>query len=136
MSWNCTLIEWEPGVTDIDALPIGAMWYYNPAWPKTNMDGSCYFRRELRFLSTNYMETERLPIIVLLPGRVPFCVDAQQMRNGEGIGGGWSVSGDAPSITVSPSINVGGVYHGFIQNGVITDDCEGRQFRLDGYQAR
>jgi hypothetical protein len=35
----------------------------------------------------------------------------------------WDVSGEAPNITVSPSINcveLGG-WHGFIQNGAITD---------------
>lgn len=40
----------------------------------------------------------------------------------------WSVSGDLPNVTVTPSINMVGVYHGWIQNGVITDDCDGRTF--------
>jgi len=40
----------------------------------------------------------------------------------------WSVQGVPPDITVSPSIHQVGYYHGFIQNGVITDDCEGKKF--------
>ena len=43
-------------------------------------------------------------------------------------GGRWAVSGEPPNITVSPSINVEGIYHGFIRDGVITDDVEGRTF--------
>ena len=40
-----------------------------------------------------------------------------------GTGNRWSVSGEPPSITVSPSINCAypGGWHGFIQNGEITD---------------
>lgn len=33
-----------------------------------------------------------------------------------------------PCTTVEPSINLHGIYHGFLQQGIITDDCEGRQF--------
>lgn len=40
----------------------------------------------------------------------------------------WTVTGEWPNITVTPSINSVGRYHGWIQNGVITDDCEGRKF--------
>lgn len=41
---------------------------------------------------------------------------------------GWTVSGEAPNLTVTPSINAAGEYHGFITNGVIGDDLEGRKF--------
>ena len=40
----------------------------------------------------------------------------------------WSVSGTVPKITVSPSIYQVGYYHGFIRDGIITDDCDGRKF--------
>ena len=45
-------------------------------------------------------------------------------------GGGekWSMVGTPPAITVSPSINCVGSYHGWIRAGVLTDDCEGRKF--------
>lgn len=45
-------------------------------------------------------------------------------------GGKWSVTGELPAITVSPSIaqQGGSAYHGFVKNGVITDDCDGRKF--------
>lgn len=45
-------------------------------------------------------------------------------------GGKWTVTGELPNITVSPSIaqQGGSVYHGFVQGGVITEDCDGRKF--------
>jgi hypothetical protein len=52
-------------------------------------------------------------------------------------GSPWLVIGQAPNLTVSPSIdykikgtdkpNIKG-WHGYIQNGVISDDCEGRTY--------
>lgn len=44
----------------------------------------------------------------------------------------WDVNGEPPNVTVSPSINLLGVWHGWIRNGVITDDCEGRRYDADG----
>lgn len=41
----------------------------------------------------------------------------------------WDVQGELPNITVSPSINQTGVYHGHVKNGVVTPDCEGRSFQ-------
>jgi hypothetical protein len=41
----------------------------------------------------------------------------------------WTVTGSLPNITVVPSINCIGRYHGFITDGIISDDCEGRKFQ-------
>lgn len=43
-------------------------------------------------------------------------------------GGKWSVQGTLPRITALPSIHEVGSYHGYVRDGVITDDCEGKQF--------
>lgn len=40
----------------------------------------------------------------------------------------WTVTGTAPDVTATPSINCVGVYHGFVTNGEVTEDCEGRKF--------
>lgn len=91
--------------------------------------------------------TWRRPLIVLLPGRNSFLLDGccfsgdcsrcNQPREAcrcpgeytsKGYYGGWAVKGTPPNITVHPSINMNGRYHGFIKDGVITDDCEGRKF--------
>ena len=62
---------------------------------------------------------------VMLPGGVEWIVysyssDTPRRK--------WSVQGEPPNITVSPSINQKGLYHGHIKNGVITDDVDGRKF--------
>jgi hypothetical protein len=41
------------------------------------------------------------------------------------------ISGEGNNITVKPSILVTGherIYHGFIENGILTDDCDGRVY--------
>lgn len=43
-------------------------------------------------------------------------------------GGKWTVTGTPPNISVSPSINLVGLYHGHIVGGIITPDAEGRSF--------
>ena len=34
----------------------------------------------------------------------------------------WTCTGEPPNVTVHPSINYGGLYHGWLQNGVLSDD--------------
>lgn len=57
---------------------------------------------------------------VCLPGNTFFPLDRPETV------GRWRISGELPDITVQPSINCEGVYHGWITDGVISDDCEGR----------
>jgi hypothetical protein len=45
-----------------------------------------------------------------------------------GDGPGWTRTGTPPNVTASPSINYVGEYHGWLQNGVLSDDVEGRTF--------
>lgn len=40
---------------------------------------------------------------------------------------GWDVTGEPPNITVSPSI-MDEHYHGWIKDGVLTDDTDGRTY--------
>lgn len=45
----------------------------------------------------------------------------------------WDVTGEAPNITANPSIvHLGSAHvkgwHGWLKNGVLTDDCEGRTY--------
>lgn len=67
----------------------------------------------------DYLIVVRLP-----PGGGDFFVDYKSTDGASG----WIVTGEMPVITVSPSINAAGAYHGWIQNGVLTDDCEGRKY--------
>ena len=107
---------------------IGDAWYIPEVQIKTGKDGRRYWYGHR--LSLDYEQNnrgQRQPIAVVLPskfGGARFCVDSDSTGGGPG----WQVSGELPNLTVSPSINLGGIYHGWIQSGVISDDCEGRKF--------
>ena len=71
----------------------------------------------------------RPPIVVRLPGGMDFCVDGPCYGDGARLpASGWLVTGEPPDLTLEPSIDIRGTYHGWIKAGVITDDCEGRRF--------
>lgn len=102
------------------------------AWDALQV-GDCYFQEQERITLNNLSDqyhaenSNRRPLVVILPGRNFFCVDSKCF-NEKGLYGGWVVKGIPPKITVTPSINAVGRYHGFITNGIISDDCEGRKF--------
>jgi hypothetical protein len=70
----------------------------------------------------------RLPLFVVLPNGEEFCPDFCYSHTRGNTQAGWTVTGEAPNITVSPSINCIGRFHGWLQNGVISEDVEGRTF--------
>lgn len=87
------------------AFPPGAMWTVD--W----LDSSLYKGPDGKVWN------------LMLPGGVEWLV------YGPAVGGGkWDVQGVPPSITVSPSINCEGVYHGHVKQGLVSEDCEGRMF--------
>lgn len=112
-------------------LPVGAM-YEEVIGPRISGLSEHY---------RNSVAATRKPLVVKLPtnpydnaadadiGGVLFWVD-----QGFSDGSGWQVSGEAPNLTLSPSVNMiggnhrQGSYHGWIKNGVISDDCEGRTY--------
>jgi hypothetical protein len=84
------------------------------------------------FLARWHAGDRRMPLVVRLPGGVgDFCVDGPEWRNGVRGTGGWNVTGTPPNITVQPSINGPG-YHGWVTNGIISDDVDGRKLGPDG----
>jgi hypothetical protein len=114
MAWTIKYHEQKP-----EKPAIGDM------WPAPWFLGEEHSR--LFWTSTQYDRDwagKRPPLVVVLPGGHAHCVDI----GGTGNRDGWIVTGEPPRITVSPSINVHGIYHGWIKEGVITDDCEGRKF--------
>lgn len=60
--------------------------------------------------------------MVVLPCGCPFHMDAATRD-----GGGWDVTGEAPNLTVTPSIGHEH-YHGWLANGELSDDLEGRTY--------
>lgn len=83
-------------------LPIGAMWASDMVVHK-GPDGAAWCLR--------------------LPGGIDWSVYSPSSN-----GVKWDVRGVPPSITVSPSIHMPGVFHGFVISGVIQEDCDGRKF--------
>ncbi len=118
MSWPCRFFEKMP-----DDPQVGDMWY------APGMIGAEYFDYySAHILSDEYKRDwlgKRATIIVQLPSdpspnypagySYPFCVDSRA----NGLTGGWTVTGEVPNITVTPSIHCVGIWHGFITNGVI-----------------
>ena len=77
----------------------------------------------------NSVTKERM-ICICMPNNNVFC------PTGNNQGHNWQVTGEWPNATCTPSIacdqSTGGTYHGWIQNGIITDDCEGRKYDSAG----
>lgn len=87
---------------DVD-LPIGAMW--DAEWLKDVWKG-----------------LDGLSLVVRLPAGVDFPMDMTLGDNS------WARIGTPPDITLHPSVNSIGAYHGTIRNGVISEDTESRTF--------
>lgn len=114
MSWPIRLHDARPESPQIgDMYP--APWMLDAHWDEVLSDE---FKRGSR----------KVPLVVRLPGGYDFCIDSRARSNGVAYGDGWHPTGEGAAITLTPSINIGGLYHGWIQNGVISDDCEGRTF--------
>jgi hypothetical protein len=99
------------------------MWYC--PWYVEDRDEAELRAGHSGILSRFYTEQwlgKRMPIMVMLPDWSLWCID-QKSSNGEG----WTVVGNAPQVTASPSILVPR-YHGFLQNGVLTPDLDGRTY--------
>jgi hypothetical protein len=60
--------------------------------------------------------------VVRLPDGTDWAIDAPSIS-----GGRWTRSGEAPLLTANPSILSRG-YHGWLKDGVLTDDLEGRTY--------
>lgn len=117
MAWTIRVHEERPEWPEIgDMWP--APWLLGEHWQTIEMLSPRFAR----------LEPKRDPYVVRLPGPVDFCIDTRAWSEGKHYGDGWEISGWGKTLTLTPSINIGGIYHGFITNGVITDDCEGRQY--------
>lgn len=98
-------------------VPVGA------TWPAPHLIGDHAYRDALA------LPPGRTPFFVKLPDGYEFCPYLRAWNPEQGHhGDGWRVTGELPHVTIEPSINVVGRYHGWIRNGIITDDCEGRTF--------
>jgi len=117
MAWKLKLHSEQP------TLPqIGDVW---PCRKALSPEHSRYYSEKV--LSARYFvewRSHRPPLYVLLPDGTEFCLDGRAACDGTG----WTVRGMPHNMNVSPSIHIRGSYHGFIRNGILTDDCDGRKF--------
>lgn len=115
MPTPCRLVDPFPGW---DNLQPGDMWFYGrDLWEQ----GREALEVRWQNLSPEYWATNfahRPPLFVMLPNGDPWQVDSIASRSGDG----WTVTGDPPAITVHPSIHLIGYWHGWLQNGVLSDD--------------
>ena len=115
-------------------MPIECVWLGEPPdgpW----QPGWCFPTRpgHRAWLSRRYLDQDaaiRPPLTVVLPtrggGAVAFGMDDHPTSEPDDA---WTVTiagplveGQRPPITVQPSINCVGLYHGFLTDGVLTDD--------------
>jgi hypothetical protein len=121
MSWQCRLIDLAP-----DEIPwdrdrvVGDMWYGKVPDPTTMLDPQSWGH-----LSPDYLahRVGRPVLWVELPRSGAMCLDWMYQSSN-----GWTRTGDPPNVSVTPSINCKGDYHGFLTNGVVSDDVEGRTY--------
>lgn len=114
---------------DLGDAPVGAMWY--APWlterlvrPRAEELIPGVYKGYLSIFYWRDWFGTRPPLFVQCPGRVAaWCVD-QKSNNGDG----WQVTGEPPNCTASPSIGMP-AYHGWLRNGVLTDDVEGRAYQ-------
>lgn len=100
--------------------------YFDPANPnaRDEDEGGIYpCARGNPFLSIHYWQTwasVRPPICIVGPNGKHWEIDRKSSN-----GSGWTVTGEWPNLTCSPSIVLDG-YHGFLRDGEFTPDVEGR----------
>lgn len=132
MPWRCRMIENpeldEHGNVDFSKREIGDMWYLELSPERLES-------RKEQFSDQYFSHNSgRKPLVVKLPGPTCFVVDGKYYNGQQGYHGGWTVSGEPPNITLTPSINAVGRYHGFINNGEITEDVDGKKYDERGWE--
>lgn len=114
-------------------MGIECVWVADPESGDGYVPGRCFYGGY--DLSAHYVDqvaSIRPPISVLVPMRGDpsrgtwFCVDSHPTSDPAGA---WEVTvvgelvdGERPDITVTPSINCVGIYHGHLTHGVLSDD--------------
>lgn len=110
--WNATALY--SGAPDgklytLHELPPGAIWH-------------CPWLDDLK--ENPYAGPDGKTWALQLPAGIEWLIYGPSSTKGQK----WDVRGTLPNITVSPSIAQIGYYHGFVKQGIVTKDCDGRKF--------
>lgn len=134
MSWPIRMVEaptfevGADGKNGFQRLQVGDAWY------APHLLDPAAAERASQALAPRYFRDwamKRAPIIVAMPYRrgpgigAHFCIDGRTWKDGKPGPEGWVVTGEPPLLTVSPSINIEGCYHGFLRDGVLGPDLDG-----------
>lgn len=128
MSWSCyivEIIECDPLILDPERPNISMTRMYRIPGTKELLS---YQKLKIGAI---YKTVEGI-ILVKLPGMSGYNEWAMNRVTHEGYK--WTITGEIPTVTATPSINCVGIYHGFVTKGIVTDDCEGRKFDDYGKQ--
>jgi hypothetical protein len=132
MNWPITFRGERPK----DAQP-GDAYFVQPEYVKEREDGVTVACGHALSSGYDAVKAQRRPIAIVLPTGYTLLVDTAFWgpSNPNSSREGWVVSivgvptiGEQLRITLSPSVNIVGSYHGWIRDGVISPDVEGRAF--------
>jgi len=120
MPWTCRLVD---NPTQEDKQTPGVMFF--APWARKNRHLSLEYKRD--------WADKRDPICLVFPDYGPVIIDHAYYPEVVGQEGhGWTITGEAPKLTVSPSLGIGQGqngrrwhYHGYLKDGVLSDDIEG-----------
>ena len=131
MPWICKLVDVGELKRRGESPKPGDMWYEPQILEREDIFE--FYKRNI--LSPEYLRDwsdKRPPICICLPDGSWWQIDS---RFGEVVDGhrkpnGWTVTGQVPNLTATPSILIPGPngYHGWLKEGVLTDDIEGRKY--------
>ena len=121
MPWPCYVVEtisYDPPIPHPDLPNVWTTMLFRAP------DGSLVDYRKLK-VGAIFVHPTR-GIRVKLPGLSG--TNGWDMEQEGSPGHHWKVTGTIPLVTATPSINCVNVYHGYVTDGVVTDDVEGRKF--------
>ena len=130
MPWSCRLVEFTLNTEHAKLMP-GDMFFAPP--PEKDVGHWPFIFAADSLLAPYYKEhnAHRRPLLVWMPGKFIFCVDAM-WGSAKGLYGGHTVTGEAPKITLHEEVKFADVFRGTIIDGVISDDLDNRPFAADG----
>ncbi len=112
--------EWQDNLDRVFTARGGAEYCLRDPMPAGAMYCADWIGEFFRANTGSYRGPQ---VYLVLPGGAEWLVTGESKT-----GGGWQVDGTDPvRLTASPSIAAPG-YHGWLRNGVLTDDCEGRTY--------
>lgn len=134
MGWKLTEVHFPFAIGDgIMLRKPGEYWRipfdYRPVMDK---EKRTYIEIYRGFMSDEYVASGvDYELVICLPGKIHFRASHIATRD-TGQHHGWRVTGELPNITIHPSVDVEGYYHGWITDGVIGDDLSGRTYNERG----